>query len=137
MPHCLEKLLFVVDADLSPKYCGFAQNPGSLALITPSSLGCWRKSYGDYEISSYVSRIYQINTMSMAIIHELLHNLGVRHTCVDRTDIMMGGCTDSRDTQSAFTIDVTNTRNVGGSLSGANILDFKGWTDGSGKMDPP
>ena len=75
--------------------------------------------------------------MSMSIIHELLHTLGVAHTCVDRTEIMMGGCTDSRDTQSAFTIDVTNTGYVGGSLSGAYILDFKVWTDGSGKMDPP
>ena len=135
-----KNLLFLVDADLSSKYIGYADSPGRLALV--STLGAWVDPSMNGKVNMYLATGVQINDFSSTIIHELLHNLGVAHTCIPRTDIMWGeGCALSDSginlETAATTIDATNTRYVGGSLSGVNILDLKVWTDGSGKMDPP
>ncbi|HUW88723.1 MAG TPA: hypothetical protein VMW30_10200 [Candidatus Paceibacterota bacterium] len=127
-----KNLLFIVDAHLGPKYCGWGQMPGSLALAYLGEDGCWQG------ISSYLGVERKINPMSNTIIHELIHNFGVDHVCIDQTDIMIGNtCPEGLIRKGAITIDATHTRYLGGSLSGANILSLKVWSDGSGVKHIP
>lgn len=128
-----KNLLFIVDAHLSPEYCGWGQIPGALALAYLGEGGCWRNS------SSYLGVGLKINPMSETIIHEFIHNLGVEHVCINQTDIMNGNTCPGGlvRTGAAITIDPTHTRYVGGSLSGANILSLKVWSDSSGERHIP
>lgn len=127
-----KNLFFIVDADLGPKYCGWGKMPGALALAYPGSSKCWQDS------SSYLGYGLKINYMSETIIHELLHNFGVEHVCIDQSDIMIGdSCPGSLVVKGETTLDATRTRYVEGSLSGANILSLKVWNDGSGERHIP
>jgi len=127
-----KNLLFFVDATLSDSYCGWADTPGSLALVITAPGGrCWAGT------SAFLGRGTGLNWPSVTMIHELLHNMGVRHVCVDGTDIMIGdGCTAGRG-EGAVTIDVTHTQYLGASAAGADILGEKVWTDGSGSRHLP
>jgi hypothetical protein len=74
-----------------------------------------------------------LNDASAAIAHELIHNLGVRHICEGKSDLMIGeGCVMSEENLE-ITIDLKNKFYLGASAGGANILDFKVWKDGTGK----
>mgnify|MGYP001601287745 FL=1 len=127
-----KNLFFIVDANLDPRYCGWGKMPGALALGYLGEGRCWQGS------SSYLGVGLKINYMSDTIIHELLHNFGVAHVCIDQSDIMIGNsCPDSLVRKGAVTIDTTHTRYVGGSLSGANILSLKVWSDGTGERHIP
>ncbi|MEI6407484.1 MAG: hypothetical protein WCO85_08170 [Actinomycetes bacterium] len=121
-----KNLLFIVDANTNATHCGLGDTPGSTALVNAGSNSCWTDD------SDFINAYDQINWMSATIIHELLHNLGVEHTCVDSTDIMLGdGCNKERS-DAPTTLDASGKRYVGGSLSGVNILSLKVWGDGSG-----
>ena len=121
-----KNLLFIVDANTNATHCGLGDTPGSTALVNAGSNSCWTND------TDYINEFDQINWMSSTIIHELLHNLGVEHTCVDTTDIMLGdGCNKERS-DAPTTLDASGKRYVGGSLSGVNILSLKVWSDGSG-----
>ena len=123
-----KNLFFIVDADLGPKYCGWGNMPGALALSYPGKNECWKDG------SSYLGYDLKLNSASKTIIHELIHNFGVDHVCIDQSDIMIGeNCPESLIRKGAITLDATHTRYVGGSLSGANILSLKVWSDGSGE----
>lgn len=121
-----KNLLFVVDGELSADYCGFADRPGSLALVTAASPGCWT---GD---QAFVAQSRGLNWMSATIIHELLHNVGVPHVCIDNSDIMVGDSCDQPDVLDVLTLDASGTQYVGASAAGVDIRTVKVWADGSG-----
>lgn len=127
-----KNLLFFVDATLSDSYCGWANTPGSLALVTTAPGGrCWSGT------SAFLGWGTGLNWPSVTMIHELLHNMGVGHVCVDGTDIMIGdGCPAGRG-DGVVTIDVARTQYLGASAAGADILAEKVWTDGSGSRHLP
>ena len=122
-----KNLLFFVDAPLSDAYCGWANTPGSLALVTTATGGrCWDGT------PDFLGRGTGLNWPSVTMIHELLHNMGVHHVCVDGTDIMIGeGCPSGRG-DGVVTIDAQRTQYLGASAAGADILTEKVWADGSG-----
>lgn len=128
-----KNLFFIVDARLAPEYCGWGLIPGALALAYLGEGGCWQDS------SSYLGFGSKINPISDTIIHELIHNLGVNHVCLDQTDIMNGNTCPGGlvRTGAERTIDPSHTQYVGGSLSGADILSLKVWDDGSGQRHIP
>lgn len=121
-----KNLLFVVDGSLSAAYCGFADRPGALALVTAGSRGCWT---GDQD---FLAPERGLNWMSATIIHELLHNVGVAHVCVDDSDIMLGDTCSQADVHAVLTLDASGTQYVGGALAGVDIRTVKVWADGSG-----
>lgn len=121
-----KNLLFVLDGTLSPSSCGFAERPGSLALVTPGSRGCWT---GD---ADFVAAERGLNWMSATIIHELLHNVGVAHVCVDNSDVMIGDSCAQPDARAVITLDAKGTQYVGGAQAGVDIRTVKVWADGSG-----
>lgn len=126
-----KNLLFVVDGSLSDSYCGFADRPGALALVTPGSRGCWT---GDQD---FIAPERGLNWMSATIIHELLHNVGVAHVCVDDSDIMIGDSCAQPDARVVLTLDASGKQYVGGSLAGVDIRSAKVWADGSGQRHIP
>lgn len=113
-------LLFVVDAQLSDKYCGLGQQPGRIALATPRG-DCWNPKTG------YLGQDTKFNSASKTIAHELIHNLGVGHPCSEKSDLMIGsGC--SMDKYSPVTtLDVNRKMYVGTAKAGADILKAKFW----------
>jgi hypothetical protein len=120
-----KNLLFIIDAKLGKDYCGFGETPGDTAFTTVGG-GCWDPEFG------YLARTTKLNSPSAAIAHELIHNLGVRHICEGKSDLMIGeGCVFPEKTPET-TIDSNNKFYFGASAGGANILDFKVWKDGSG-----
>lgn len=121
-----KNLLFVIDGSLSDSYCGFADRPGALALVTPGSRGCWT---GDQD---FIAQERGLNWMSATIIHELLHNVGVGHVCVDDSDIMIGDSCSQPDARAVITLDAKGTQYVGGTQAGVDIRTVKVWADGSG-----
>ncbi|CAB4756003.1 unannotated protein [freshwater metagenome] len=125
-----KNLLFIIDANLSEKYCGFANQPGISALITPVSSGCWSPEFG------YLAQTLKLNYPSKSLIHELVHNLGVGHPCEDLSDLMIGGTCAMSKEQTEITLDSAKKLYIGTSKAGANILDFKVWKDGSGSKYP-
>ena len=121
-----KSLLFIIDAKLSADYCGFADQPGDTALVTPGSDKCWYPEFG------YLAQITKLNYPSVAIAHELIHNLGVGHPCSDKSDLMIGeGCEFSEGFLER-NIDAKRNLYVGTAKAGANILELKVWKDGSG-----
>ncbi len=121
-----KSLLFIIDAKLSSDYCGFADQPGDTALVTPGSDKCWYPEFG------YLAQITKLNYPSLAIAHELIHNLGVGHPCSDKSDLMIGeGCEFSEGFLER-NIDAKRNLYVGAAKAGANILELKVWKDGSG-----
>lgn len=126
-----KNLLFMVDAPISADYCGWADTPGDLALVLTTGTGCWAGT------DDFAGQRHGLNWVSITIIHELLHNMGVGHTCVDATDIMLGGtCTTAR-AEAPATIDATRALYVGAAAAGADILQLKVWSDGTGVRHLP
>ena len=113
-------LLFVVDAQLSKKYCGLGQQPGRIALMTPRG-DCWNPKSG------YLGQDTRFNSASKTIAHELIHNIGVGHPCADKSDLMIGsGCSMAKYSPET-TLDVNRKMYVGTAKAGANILKAKFW----------
>jgi hypothetical protein len=118
-------LLFIIDAKLAKDYCGLAETPGDTALTTLGE-GCWFPEFG------YLAQTRKLNDASAAIAHELIHNLGVRHICDGKSDLMIGaGCVFPKKSPE-ITIDSKQKYYLGVSAGGANIFDLKVWKDGSG-----
>ena len=121
-----KNLLFVLDGKLSDGYCGFADRPGSLAIVTAASPGCWT---GD---DAFIAQKFGLNWMSATIIHELLHNVGVPHMCADNSDIMLGDGCAQPDASEVLTLDSTGGHYLGGAGATLDIRTVKVWADGSG-----
>jgi hypothetical protein len=120
-----KNLLFIIDANLSNSYCGFATT-GDTSVITPVGEGCWSPEFG------YLAQTMKLNGPSAAIAHELIHNLGVSHVCDGKSDLMIGeGCVFPEKNVET-TLDPNHKFYVAASTHGANILDLKVWKDGSG-----
>ena len=120
-----KNLLFVIDTKLSNRYCGFAQT-GDTAVITPYVGGCWYPEFG------YLAQTRKLNDASATIAHELIHNLGVRHICEGKSDLMIGDGCEFPEKSLEITIDSKKKYYLGASAGGANIFDLKVWKDGSG-----
>lgn len=113
-------LLFVVDAELSKKFCGLGNQPGKVAL---AHLGgtCWDEERG------YLAQTSRLNSTSQTIAHELIHNIGVGHPCSVKSDLMIGsGCVMSKDALEV-TLDEKKKMYIGTAKAGANILKAKFW----------
>lgn len=120
-----KNLLFIIDANLSNSYCGFATT-GDTSVTTPVGEGCWSPEFG------YLAQTVKLNQASGAIAHELIHNLGVSHVCDGKSDLMIGeGCVFPEKNVET-TLDSNKKFYVAASTHGANILDLKVWKDGSG-----
>lgn len=129
-----KNLLFVIDAPLAKSYCGLANRPGTVALVLTVKEQCWFPEKG------YLAVDTKIADVSGAIAHELIHNLGVEHTCTEQTDLMVGeGCEESfvAKTRLEKTLDAANAQYVNSKTAGADILEWKVWRDGSGKRYIP
>ena len=76
---------FIIDGRVSfSDYCGYASSPGKYFTAWLGE-NCWE------DTDWYNNRLY-ITWMARSILHEWLHNLGVKHTCV-KDDLMWGvGC---------------------------------------------
>ena len=125
-----KNLLFIVDGEISSQFCGLANEPGNLSLAIARGTGCWEGPEDFLGVKSKFSEV------SDTIAHELIHNLGVDHTCVNPSDLMVGrGCPESFFSKVTLekTLDITKSMYVGAEKAGANILDLKVWRDGSGK----
>jgi hypothetical protein len=120
-----KNLMFIIDAKLGKDYCGFGETPGDTAFTTVGG-GCWDPEFG------YLAQTRKLNDASAAIAHELIHNLGVRHICEGKSDLMIGeGCVFPEKSPE-ITIDSKQKYYLGVSAGGANIFDLKVWKDGSG-----
>lgn len=128
-----KNLLFIIDAPIAKKYCGLADTPGNNAIALTKG-NCWIPEDG------YLGKDERINDVSDTIAHELIHNLGVEHTCQDPNDLMVGeGCDEalSLKQKGEKALDSSNAYYVRANKSGANILEVKVWRDGSGKRYIP
>jgi len=122
-----KNLLFIIDAELWDRYCGFGSMPGESAETTPVGEGCWSPEFG------YLAQTTKFNGASNAIAHELTHNLGVNHVCTAARDLMLGDSKCTIPTNNVETsIDLENKLYVGATKAGSNILEMKVWKDGSG-----
>lgn len=126
-----KNLLFMVDAPISADYCGWADTPGDLALVTTTGDGCWNGA------ADFTGQGRGLNWVSVTIIHELLHNMGVGHTCGDDTDMMLGGSCRIERAKAPVTLDAGRAWYVGADEAGADILQVKVWSDGSGTRHLP
>ena len=122
-----KNLLFIIDAKLWDRYCGFGSMPGDSAETSPGAETCWSPEFG------YLAQDTKLNGASTAIAHELIHNLGVNHVCTAARDLMLGDDACKIPTNNVETsLDSENNLYVGTAKAGANILDMKVWKDGSG-----
>lgn len=126
-----KNLLFMVDAPISADYCGWADTPGDLALVTTTGDGCWNGT------ADFAGQGRGLNWVSVTILHELLHNMGVGHTCGDDTDLMLGGTCRRERATAPVTMDAGRAWYVGADGAGADILQLKVWSDGSGVRHLP
>ena len=128
-----KNLLFIIDAPISNSYCGLANRPGSNALALTKG-NCWIAEDG------FLGKDEKFNSVSDTIAHELIHNLGVEHTCEDPNDLMVGeGCDEALTLRKKGekSLDSSNANYVRANKSGVDILEVKVWSDGSGKRYIP
>ncbi len=128
-----KNLLFITDAPIANNYCGLANRPGSNAIALTKG-NCWSPEDG------YLGKDVKFNNVSDTIAHELIHNLGVEHTCEDPNDLMVGeGCDEalSLKEKGEKALDSANAHYVRANKSGVDILEVKVWRDGSGKRYIP
>jgi hypothetical protein len=106
-------ILFLLDNRLDSRYCGWAYQPGNLAVAF-------------FEAGSNCSP-------SITISHELVHTYGIGHTCFSVEDLMLGGDCSLKRTTNTATIDSPRSNYVGSEkLSGIDLLQMPIWSDGSG-----
>ena len=118
---------FQFSLDLSKDICGFSGTPSSRAMGFGGEV-CTNPSWEDVFLKTY-----GINSLSKTLVHELTHSFGVAHTCVDKTDLMIGNpqCPYSRTTQKV-TIDSSGANYYGGNGSGIDISQIPVWQGGLG-----
>lgn len=125
-----KSLLFIVDGQLSTQYCGLGEVGDDLALVTPVGEGCWTDD------ADYLGTGFGVNWISSTIVHEVFHNFGVRHSCLDNTDLMLGEGCPSGVPQGIVSIDAAGTQYRGGAAAGVDVLALRVWADGSGTRHP-
>ena len=118
---------FQFSLDLSKDICGFSGTPSSRAMGFGGEV-CTNPTWEDVFLKTY-----GINSLSKTLVHELTHSFGVAHTCVDKTDLMIGNpqCPYSRTTQKV-TIDSSGENYYGGNKSGIDISQIPVWQGGLG-----
>ncbi len=122
-------LFFIFSETLGAGNCGWATRPGNTAL-----------SHGDPALSNCFSGATSagISSKAQIIVHELFHSFGVRHTCINDSDLMIGTpeCTIDRNTfrRVLTTLDKPRKNYIGGSASGVDLLTMPIWSDGTGSQ---
>ena len=119
---------FQFSLDLSKDICGFSGTPSSRAMGFGGEV-CTNPAWDDVFLKTY-----GINSLSKTLVHELTHSFGVAHTCVDKTDLMIGNpqCPYSRTT-SKITVDATGENYYGGNKSGIDISKVPVWQGNLGE----
>ena len=128
-------LAFVVDQTMSQEYmCGWAGRPSDYALIFPNLKDC-----GGYD--RYTMLNNGLTYPAAALLHEMIHSYGVRHVCVNTTDLMQGSpeCEEAgvvADGSKPETFDESKTYYFGGDKAGVDLATLRIWSDGSGQRRP-
>ena len=128
-------LAFVVDQTMSQEYmCGWAGRPSDYALIFPNLKDC-----GGF--AQYTMLNNGLTYPAAALVHEIIHSYGVRHVCVNTTDLMQGSpeCEEAgivADGSKPETFDESKTYYFGGDKAGVDLATLRIWSDGSGQRRP-
>ena len=128
-------LAFVVDQTMSQgNYCGWAGRPSDYALIFPNFTNC-----GGFD--QYTMLNNGLTYPAAALLHEIIHSYGVRHVCVNTTDLMQGSpeCEEAgivADGSKPESFDESKTYYFGGDKAGVDLATLRIWSDGSGQRRP-
>lgn len=134
-------LAFIVDqkSPVGSTNCGWAGNFSDYALIFPNLTYPGGGQCKGFEEISKLNGGFSFEAQSL--LHEIVHTYGVKHVCVDRTDLMQGSPECERlgivsDSTKPVTWDASGRYYFGGSQSGVDIKSLKIWNDGSGSKRP-
>lgn len=117
----LKGIGFIIDGRLiNSEYCGYANLPGKYFTAWLGE-SCWEDS--DW----YNNRTY-MTWMAQTILHEWLHNLGVKHTCV-KDDLMWGGGCEEVEQGNTNSIDEKRVNYLSASKSGVDISKLPVWEE--------
>jgi hypothetical protein len=117
----LKGIGFIIDGRVSfSDYCGYASRPGKYFTAWLGE-SCWEDS--DW----YNNRPY-ITWMALSILHEWLHNLGVKHTCV-KDDLMWGDGCEAIEQGDNNSIDANRLNYLRASKSGIDISLLPVWEE--------
>ena len=112
---------FIIDGRIAFRdYCGYASRPGKYFTAWLGE-GCWENSDG------YNNRPY-ITWIATTILHEWLHNLGVKHTCVTN-ELMYGEGCEAIDPGDMNSIDENRAYYLGADKSGVDISLLPVWEE--------
>ena len=130
-------LAFIVDQTFSQgNYCGWAGRGSDYALIFPNFANT---NCGGFEQYTRVNN--GLTFPAASLLHELIHSYGVRHVCVNTTDLMQGypECVEAgvvADESKPETFDESRTYYFGGDKAGVDLATLRIWSDGSGQRRP-
>ena len=117
----LKGIGFIVDGRLSNSdYCGYANIPGKYFTAWLGE-SCWEDS------EWYNNRTY-MTWIAQTILHEWLHNLGVKHTCV-KDDLMWGGGCEAVEQGNTNSIDEKRVNYLRADKSGVDISQLPVWEE--------
>lgn len=119
---------FSISGVLDARYCGWAKASSNLALGFSSGTTC-----NSPTALAETGLTYPAATF----IHEIFHTYGVKHICVNNSDLMLGTpeCTLDMNTfgHVRTTLDTSKTNYLGSELAGVDLLKMPIWSDGSGE----
>jgi hypothetical protein len=134
-------LAFIVDqtSPVGSTNCGWAGNFTDYALIFPNLTYPGGGQCKGFESITKINSGFSFEAQSL--LHEILHTYGVKHVCVNSTDLMQGSpeCEKAGvepDSTKPITFDISASQYFGGSKSGVDIKSLKIWSDGSGLKRP-
>ena len=116
----LKGIGFVIDGSIVTDYCGYAGRPGKYFTAWLGK-SCWEDS--DW----YNNRPY-ITYIALTILHEWLHNLGVKHTCV-KDDLMWGDGCEAVEEGDNNSIDEKRVNYLRADKSGVDISQLPVWEE--------
>ena len=116
----LKGIGFVIDGSIVTDYCGYAGRPGKYFTAWLGK-SCWEDS--DW----YNNRPY-ITYIALTILHEWLHNLGVKHTCV-KDDLMWGDGCEAVEQGDNNSIDEKRVNYLRADKSGVDISQLPIWEE--------
>lgn len=111
---------FVVQGELSTRFCGWAQGKSQLGLMFISDR-CWK------DMSDDIGYLSGISNASGTLVHELLHTFGVNHICKGNTDIMFSPVDCPGEQKYPLTLDRDKAQYLGSAVGGEDILELKVW----------
>lgn len=134
-------LAFIVDqkSPVGSTNCGWAGNFSDYALIFPNL------TYPDGGQCKGFEEITKVNSgfsfEAQSLLHEIVHTYGVKHVCLDSTDLMQGSpeCEQAGvvpDTTKPVSFDSSGLYYFGGNKSGVDIKSLKIWSDSTGLKRP-